>query len=856
MTLSLLARALVFRYARANALRTAIAVLAVALGVAAYFAIQLANATAVASFAQSVDVVASRVNLQVFALGNGFDERALLRVQSLDGTRSAAPVVAGELLLGARPNELDSGETIRVMGVDVTRAVLPPGACATCTAPQKPFDLDGFINRRGIIVSQRVARRYGAFAGSVLEGFAGPRRVRLHVMGVIPAGTAGVDSSVAFVDVATAQEVFEKTGKLDRIDLVVEPSRLAELQQRIAEIVGPAGRVLAPRTRIDEISRMLSSFRMNLGALADIALLVGMYLIYNSVAISVVQRKAEVGTLRALGARKREVFAAFAIEGALLGVLGSALGLALGYAMAGTAARAVEQTVSTLYVGTHSDSVAFSWPAAVGSFAIGVVAATCSALLPAWEAASTAPARIVRGGPGFERPVARFVPACSLAAVALCAAALGCMRLPAVGDSIPVFGYLAGVLLIAAASLSTPFLLWLAAAVIARAGASATATIASAFFRGTARRFCVAIASLAVAVGMMVAIAILVGSFRATVVAWANDVLSADLYIKPPGAADASFSGQFSPATVARIARVPGVGAVDTFRAFDIPLMGKTAEVGSTDMTQLLSRSKFRLLGHPDPATLVAQLRNHNAVLVSEPFATHFGKSAGDWFWIETPRGRVRMSVAAVYNDYSTSAGTFVMDRTTFVRLFGDPGVDSIAVYAKPGADLPTLRAKIERAVAPLQLDIGTNRELRSFALTIFDRTFAITSALYAISMSIAVLGVVSALFALVLERRLEIGLLRYLGLSRAGVQRTVLLQALTIGVLSGGLGIALGVGLAVDLIYVINRQSFGWLIEWQSPGWFYGQAMLAVVAAAIVAAIYPAIVASRIATAEVLRAE
>ena len=427
--------------------------------------------------------------------------------------------------------------------------------------------------------------------------------------------------------------------------------------------------------------------------------------------------------------------------------------------------------------------------------------------------------------------------------------------MPAVGGSVPLFGYLGGVLLIVAASLATPLLLEVAASSLARSGGTA-ALIASGFFRGSARRDCVAIASLAVAVGMMIAIAILVGSFRSTVAAWSNDVLSADLYLKTPGAVDASFAGHFDPTTVARIARVRGVAAVDTFRGFDIPLRGKTAEITATDMSQLTSRSTFRLIGNPDLAAIVRDLHDRDAAIVSEPFSTHFGLGTGDSFTVDTPRGPAEMRIAGVYNDYSTSAGTFAIDRSSFLRLFGDTSVDSIAVYVRPGYDLAAVRAAIERAIVPLQVDVSTNRELRSYALVVFDRTFAITSALYAISMVIAILGVVSTLFALVLERRSDIGLLRYVGLSRAGVQGTVFAQALTIGVLAGLLGIALGLALAVDLIYVINRQSFGWLIAWQSPGWFYAEAFAAVVAAAIVAAIYPARAASRIATAEILRAE
>jgi putative ABC transport system permease protein len=245
-----------------------------------------------------------------------------------------------------------------------------------------------------------------------------------------------------------------------------------------------------------------------------------------------------------------------------------------------------------------------------------------------------------------------------------------------------------------------------------------------------------------------------------------------------------------------------------------------------------------------------------NVAVISVPFATHFGLAPGDSFSIPTPSGLVTLHIIGEYNDYSTSGGTFFIDESTFRRLFHDHNVDSVAVYLHSGALAPRVRTDIERALLPMRVTINSNAELRAYALSVFDRTFAITNALYAVSIVIAVLGVVSTLFALVLERRIDIALLRYVGLTRAGVQRVVLVQALVVGIVSGILGILLGIALAADLIYVINRQSFGWLIEWQTPGPFYAQAFAMVVVAALVAAIYPARVASAIKTSEVLRVE
>lgn len=850
---AILIRALVLGYVRANGLRALVTLFAVALGVAAAYSIELANTTAVASFARSVDVIANHVNLQVFGSGAGFDERALLRVQDVNGVTSASPVVEGQLVAGVRPGQTDSGEIIRVLGIDITRASVPEAA-KTQNENIGQFDLHRFIDEDGIFISKRIADRYAR--REYIEAYAGARRVRLPVMAVIPPGDAGVDSSVAFVDIATAQTLFNSVGRLDRIDLVVDPAKLEAVRAQVQRVVPPGARVLEPRTRLDEIRRMLSSFQMNLAVLADVALLVGMYLIYNAVAISVVQRKSEIGTLRALGTTRWQIFATFIGEGALYGAIGALCGVVLGFALARYSVGAVQTTVSSLYIGSHSDAVVFSWPATIKAFLIGVVLAVLSALAPAAEASLTPPARTMRAGAGQERSVPGFSRWTAVAGLVTIAIAFLAMKLPAY-NGVPVFGYLAGILLIAGASLCTPLVLAASVRLLRLFRARRpSAAIAAGFLRASPQRFSVAIASLAVAVAMMVAIAVLVSSFRATVVAWTADTLAADLYIKTPGTVDASFRAGFTPADAQRITRVPGVAGVDTYRGFIVPLEGGFADLGATNADSFAKRNRLRFLGHPNTAEIVRGLHDRATAVVSEPFITHFHLGPGDSFVLNTPSGAQRFRIIGAYNDYSTSGGTFFIDRDTYVRLWHDDTIDSIGVYVRPGVDIARVRTGIEIALRPLRVDISTNRELRAFAISVFDRTFAITSALYIVSLAIAVLGVVSTLFALVLERRLEIGLLRYLGLNRTGVVRMVVAQAVVVGILAAIVGIVLGLGLAADLIFVINRQSFGWLIEWRTSPAFFLQAAAMVILAALVASIYPARVASRLQTSEVLRVE
>ncbi len=638
---ALLVRALVVGYARANALRALVTLFAVALGVSASYSIDLANATAVDSFARSIDVIANHVNLQVFAGGTGFDERALLRVQAVPHVTSASPVVEGQLVAGVRPKQPESGEIVRVLGIDLTRAAVPDAARSR--NGDRAFDLHRFIDERGIITSKRIADRY--VRGGFLDAYAGTRRVHLPVLAVIAPGTAGVDSSVAFVDIATAQTLFESIGKLDRIDLIVPPANLVAVESAVTRAVPAGVRVLEPHTRLNEIQRMLSSFQMNLSVLADVALLVGMYLIYNAVAISVVQRKSEIGTLRALGVTRAQIFVTFLSEGAIYGAVGALLGIAIGFALAHFSVDAVEQTVSSLYVGSHADRVVVSWPATVRAFFTGIVLAMLSALAPAAEAAWTPAARTMRAGPGSERAVPGLSGRSAAAGVVAIAVAVLLMRLPAI-HGVPFFGYAAGVLLIAGASLCTPIVLAGAVHVLRSFRTTRpSATIAAGFLRASPQRFSVAIASLAVAVSMMVAIAILVGSFRSTVVAWTSDTLSADLYVKTPGAVDASFRASFTPNEVERITRVPGVAAVDTYRGFNVAFRGGFAELGSTNVDSFYARNKLRFIGHADPAAIAGEMSGRQAAVISEPFSTHFGLKAGDDFMLDTPSGAAHFKI-------------------------------------------------------------------------------------------------------------------------------------------------------------------------------------------------------------------
>jgi len=854
-------QSLVLGYLRSNRLRSVVTLLAVGLGVAIGVAVNLTNATAIASFSSNVNVVASHVNLQVLGLGRGFDERTLPAVQRVRDVEQADAVIEDSAVIGARAGDLFSGEVIRVLGVDLMRP-LPagveqraelPGGYAPQGGGPNPYAL---IVGRGAIVSQRIVDRFHLRVGGPLDALADGRPIRLRVAAIVPRAVSGVDSSVIFIDIVTAQEIFDKVGLLDRIDCIIAPSRLAAARAAIARTLPPGTRLVEPEARINEVRRLLRSFQVNLAAISYIALLVGAFLIYNTVAISVVQRRSEIGTVRALGTTRRQIFGVFLLEGAAFGLVGSLLGLTLGALLARFAVGAVARTVDTIYVGTHVDRVVYDPLVILQGLGLGIAVATASAVAPALEAAATTPAVAIRSL-GFERRMQGPAFALALGGLVLLGLAGIASRAPAI-DELPLFGYAAALCVILGTSLCVPL------AVITTAKLlqvvvypfSSAALLAATNFGGTPRRNSIAVASLGIAVAMIVSVAVSVNSLRATVVAWIDQTLSADLFVRPLGVSGSAFDARIPVRIPRRIGTLPGVEEVATFRGVSVPFRGSLMTFGATDFRTVAKHNRLHILEGADARTLARTLPGTTGIVVSKPLAERSGLRVGDRLALDTPSGPMSFRIAAVYDDYTNDARTAIVDSRTFARLYHDDSVSLFSIYAKPGVDILDLRTRVIRSMLPLRADVQTTGEFHAFVFAIFDRTFAITEALNVIAITIAVMGVISTLFALVLERRREIGILRYLGLSIRAVRRMVLYEAALIGALGGAFGIAGGMLLGLVLIFVIDRQSFGWSMQLRVPYESLGVSLLLVVAAAIVAGIYPAHVAARIQTADAVRTE
>jgi putative ABC transport system permease protein len=301
---------------------------------------------------------------------------------------------------------------------------------------------------------------------------------------------------------------------------------------------------------------------------------------------------------------------------------------------------------------------------------------------------------------------------------------------------------------------------------------------------------------------------------------------------------------------------VRGVAFIDRFRAYDISYEGMPATLGGADMRAAGGYRQLKFLSGRPTAEVYARTVNADVAIISEPFAHKHGLRAGDSVTLPMGAARHTFRVEDVYYDYSTEAGYILLDRGTLLKYLPDPAPSNLAVYLAPGASPQTVRTGIEQAVGGRSVLIADNRFLRDQAILVFDRTFMVTYALEVISVLVAVIGVAGALLALVIDRRREFGLLRFLGASTGQIRKWIMVEAGLIGLLASVAGFLLGVALSFILIYVVNKQSFGWTIQFHWPVGVLIGSMMAIYLATLAAGLYPARIATRLNPIEVIHEE
>ncbi len=823
--------------------RALVILFAVAIGDAAVVAIDLAGDAAAGSFHSSMETLAGKDDFEVTAAG-GLPETLISRLTKLPYALRVSPRIEDHAtVLAAR-------ETVPLIGVDVVAEANNSGTViADATQNQ---GIEHINDPDAVWVTSGLKKAVGDRIRLLINDHAADYVVR----GLIP-NSAQLGTDAVLMDIGAAQLATGKSGRVDRI-LIKTPDNNFDFWQDKLHRALPEGVLLnAQGTETATNRRMLAAFRWNLRMLSGIALLVGAFLIYNAVSVSVVRRRADIGIMRALGASRAAVMSAFLIEAALLGAAGSLAALPLGRVLAAGAVGMLSTTVNALYVSSRPGAMSISADSVILALVAGIGVALVSAFAPARDASRVAPTEaMARGRREFEVRVERKRDA--VIAIALAALAVLAAQAPPI-DGKPLLGYLSALFFVASAAMLTPLLVYhitLTGSTFLRRTLGVEALLASRSLGASLRRTSVLVGALATAIAMMTSVGIMVGSFRQTVLTWLDTELPADLYLAPAGAMGGDLHPTIAPGVADRIAAAPGVESVSRLRAYEIQYQGMPASLAGASQGREAPRQKMTFVSGKPGEEILRELAAGNNAVVSEPFANKHHVKAGDTITLPLGEQRVTFRVIDIFYDYGHEAGYIVLDWDILQRFIPNAAPTNLAVYLAPGADLEQTRAAIRKVTANQSLMMLSNREIRLQAIRVFDQTFAITYAVEAISILVAIGGVSGALYSIVMDRRREFGVLRYLGATNAQIRKLILVEAGLMGLLANVLGLALGYVLSLVLVYVINKQSFGWTIQFHWPVAVVLGSLSVVYLATVLAGLIPARLAVRLNPMEVVHEE
>jgi putative ABC transport system permease protein len=837
-------RRLVWRALAREPGRAALAALSVALGVSVFLAVRLANRAAVASFDAFAQGVGTGADLIVRADLGPLDEAQLPR---LDGLRREAwirPVLEGSFTR-------DTGlEPFQVLATDLVglAAEAPRDAAG---APDRDPGNRGFwigtgqalLDPEAVLVAPALARSEGLRPGDPLEGTVDGRPVTLRVAGLLPdpPNRPPAQRNLLVMDLPAAQRLFHRPGQLDRLDLgwlATSPGEAsaprgqgAALRAMAAALLPPGWVLEEPEQRAESGRAMSAAFRLNLTVLSLVALAVGAYLLFQAFDAAVNRRRETWALLQALGCPPRRILALVLAEAAILGAAGSLAGIPLGWALAQGAVRGVARTMAALYGAAAARQAGFQALEAAAAFLAGTGTCLAAAWLPARRAAATPPVQLLARG-AEARPMRWRGPA--LGGLALLAAGLAVSFLPHPAPGILWTAFAGSALVLFGGSLATLALL----PALGWPGRSAAAPWAvrlslRPLLRPTGRHGFAA-AALAVAVGMTVGMGVMVRSFEATVRGWIGDSLKADLYVAPLGPGGAASRHRIGPEVAEALARDPAVAALDRYQQVPLRFRGQTSTLATGDFAVTARLGHLALIQGGSSTEVLGRVHRDGlaapGAVASETFARRFGLRVGDP--VDLPGG-FRATLRGIYADYGNERGSLLLDRPVFLAWTGDARAASLALYLKPGSDPGATAERLARALPGLQF--RPNGELRAQVLRIFRQTFAITYALEAIGLAVAVAGLGQALAGLALGRRGDIRTLRALGAGDRAVAGVLLGEGL--GVAAAGClgGVGLGLLLSRILVGVLNPQAFGWTLSYRLPwGFLAGLLALCLLAAAL----------------------
>lgn len=829
MTFLRLIRLIIVRNLRREWFLTVLSVIGVALGIGLFIGVKIASDRAVASFESDVRGINPTMNYEIVHT-SGIDFPEGIYPAILERADNCIPVLRA---VGQLRNR---NETIAIEGIFTVKLM-----SVLRTSSARTPDLERFLKEpAGVMVPKQFADAFSLKKGDKITAMVYNREYSLTIVDVID--RPSLPARTVFMDLGNFQEYFQTTGYLSRIDLEAD----AMTARAVEEILPSHLALVSKEQSFQNRKSLLKSFRYNLQFVSMIAILVGLFLLYNTVFLSVIKRRTEVGILRGLGVHRRTVVMLFLTHGLLLGSIGAVVGIVLGQVAAFFSVFAVEKTISAIYSPISISDYLITFKDVLLAFGLGIAVSLCASALPAYEASRVRPSETAREG-SFEGRYLRYVR--HLAAAGLASVAGGIFfswyDYRFMPFDFPFLAYAGMLLVIAGFAFTSPFFLMGVLRLIkqpAERTFGATGHIAIGDIQGNIYRFAVALMSVAVSGALIIALLTLIFSFRGSLRAWIRLNINADVYVKPSSCSSNFCFFPLSPELVTHVSGFPEVAAVDRFRTLHIDFFGKKVIAGFGDV-KIRERFREDSFG-PGPAAGWPD----KSVGISSYLSVKYDLKVGDSIEILTPQGREQFVVRDVFSSYSTTSGFIYLDRKWLNEFWGLDDTTQMALYLRDGYDINGFIGKLKASVrGQYAVDIMNNDELRKRVLAIFDKTFAITYAIEAISIAVSLIGVMNTLLTFVLERKREISVIRYLGGSWQQITRVLVLSAGVVGI--GGIffGSVMGLVMSVIFITVINKISFGWEIQFRIPYLYLAGVTAMLFLTTLLAGLIPARVARRV---------
>ncbi len=834
----ILLRLISWPYFRKHVLRTILTVAGIVLGVAVFVGMHTANQSVLFAFSRTVDRIAGKTEIQVTAGEAGFAEDILEKVQSAESVRVAVPVIeavvdtniAGEghlLVLGV---DMTGDRSLRDYDLDGGNEDVIDDPLVFLAQPDSIILTRQFAEKSGLGVNDRI--RLGTVEGDR----------QFTIRGIMKSGgmTSAFGGNLAIMDVYAAQRMFGRGRTFDRIDVGVKPgATIAEAERELTAALGAGFQIEPPSGRGQQFEAMLAAYSMMVGISSLFALFIGMFIIYNSFAIAVTQRRSEIGILRALGATRAQIRWLFLGESAVTGLVGSIGGLAFGMLIARGIAASIGTLLSDVYgVAQRADEVSSSPALLAAALGIGIATSIVAAMIPARNAARVDPVQALQKGKYQILSAGEYRLRAILAAIGG-AGAIVCL---AVGGSRAVF-YIGYIMAIVAALLISPML----AVGLARAmrpllkwlrpveGALAADSLLQ-----SPRRTSASVAALMLSLALVVAFAGMARASYDSIIDWMETALNPDLFVSPSQSIVIR-TIRFPGTMAGELAAVPGVERVQAVRDARIVFRKTPVMVVAVDVASVAQTAR-RAPVEGDIEDMYRRTAAGQGLMVSDNLAQLQHLSYGEILEVPAPYGVIRLPIVGIVVDYSDQQGTILMDRTLFQQYWHDDTVNLFRLYLKPDAQMPDVRRSIlERYAGSRQVFVLTNAELKAYILKVTDQWFGLTSVQIAVAVLVAILGIVNTLTVSITDRRRELGVLQAVGGLRGQIRRTIWIEALSIGVLGLVLGFGLG---AINLYYIlqiIHEDIAGMRLEYAFPLTVVAALVPTILASAFIAAIWPA---------------